>query len=447
MSSQELLQESSNRLTETTLTMENETIPKKATLVVPPLPLVEEPNEIPKRTDVIEFVLKQRAGSTATAPTYKLTVARFCEGTVAEWIDFRKAIAELWRQNGITNPQDRIATIANILRGDSLTAFYESIQEQTTSVDDAGLNVVVDSTEETVFAGLNAVALTVFPFRALESQKQWMRRRMQKPKDLSIRKTVAAVGRLNQSLTFFPNGKESDKFTTGEILEILEWSIPEAWRTKFDLNGYIPTEFPKSRFITECEAIERNEPKLQIKTDRPLSEETKTHKKSHDIKYRSANNDTTAMYHCTEHGHNHTHSTEKCYTLKNREEKASGTSSSGLSKKSFRKEINSLAKGKPRKKILEMFQAVLQKEQKRLSKSKKSKKKKVIIESSSESSSSDSSDEEMSIQHMELNKIDKTDINSTSSKLADETDMTDETDEDKNYLARIQNLEAITNEE
>jgi hypothetical protein len=132
--------------------------------------------------------------------------------------------------------------------------------------------------------------------------------------------------------------------------------------------------------------------------------------------------------------------------LKNREEKASGTSSSGLSKKSFRKEINSLAKGKPRKKILEMFQAVLQKEQKRLSKSKKSKKKKVIIESSSESSSSDSSDEEMSIQHMEL-KIDKTDINSTSSKLADETDMTDETDEDKNYLARIQNLEAITNEE
>ncbi len=120
--------------------------------------------------------------------------------------------------------------------------------------------------------------------------------------------------------------------------------------------------------------------------------------------------------------------------MKNHEEKARGTSSTGFSKKSFRKEINSLAKGKPRKKILEMFQAVLQKEHKRLAKSKKSKKKKVIIESSSESSSSDSSDEEMSIQHMEMNKI-------------DETDMTDETDEDKNYLARIQNLGAITNEE
>ena len=56
----------------------------------------------------------------------------------------------------------------------------------------------------------------------------------------------------------------------------------------------------------------------------------------------------------------------------------------------------------------------------------------------------------MSIQHMELKKIDKTDIDSPSSKLSDETvmtDKTDETDEDKNYLARIQNLGAITNEE
>jgi hypothetical protein len=76
---------------------------------------------------------------------------------------------------------------------------------------------------------------------------------------------VAAVGRLNHSLPLFPNGKELDKFTTGELLEILEWSIPEAWRTKFDVDGYVPTEFTKSRFITECEAIERNVPKLNIR--------------------------------------------------------------------------------------------------------------------------------------------------------------------------------------
>ncbi len=231
----------------------NESIPKKTLFLVPPLPLVEDAkdkDEKPKATDVIEFVLKQRAGSTATAPTYKLKVARFCEGTVSEWIDFRKAISELWRQNGITNTQDRVANISTILRGDSLTGFEEKIQELTTSTDEAGVTVTIEVTDETVNASLNAVAQMVFPFRALETQKQWMRRRMRKPKELSIRKTVAAVGRLNNSLPLFPNGKESDKFTPGEILEILEWSIPEVWRTKFDLAGYVPTEFTKEKFMT-----------------------------------------------------------------------------------------------------------------------------------------------------------------------------------------------------
>jgi hypothetical protein len=110
--------------------------PQKTMFLVLPLPLVEVPkdkDEKPKATDVIKFVLKQQAGSTATAPTYKLKVTRFCERTVAEWINFRKAIAELWRQNGITNMQDRVVNIITILRGDLLTGFEEKMQELTTS--------------------------------------------------------------------------------------------------------------------------------------------------------------------------------------------------------------------------------------------------------------------------------------------------------------------------
>jgi hypothetical protein len=114
----------------------------------------------------------------------------------------------------------------------------------------------MEITGETVEEGLNA-----------ENQKQWMRRRMRKPKEPLIRKFVAAVGRLNNSLPVFSNGKESDKFNPREILEILEWSIPENWRTKFDLDGYVQTEFTKERFMMECEAIERNEPKIHHKTN------------------------------------------------------------------------------------------------------------------------------------------------------------------------------------
>jgi hypothetical protein len=243
----------------------NDTIPKKATFLVLPLPLVEEPKDKdkkPKATNLIEFILKQRAGSTSSAPTYKLKVSRFCKGTVWEWISFKKAIAALWQQNSLSDAQDKIANICTILRGYWLTGFEEKIQELTTSMDDTGETVTLEITNETVEEGLNAVAQMVFPFRALETKKQWMQRRMQNPKKLSIRETVAAVGRLNNSLPVFPNGKEPDKFTPGKIREILEWSIPEVWRTKFDLDGYVPTAFTKERFMMECEAIERNEPKI-----------------------------------------------------------------------------------------------------------------------------------------------------------------------------------------
>jgi hypothetical protein len=249
---------------------------------------------------------------------------------------------------------------------------------------------------------------------------------------------VAAVGRLNNSLPVFPNSKESDKITPGEILEILEWSIPKNWRTKFNLDGYVPTDFTKERFMTECEAIERNKPKIHRKTtNSTLSGKTVTHKKSHGLKFRSATqkSDTTAKFYCTEDGQNPSHPTDKCYTLKNHEEKARGASSSGLTKKSFRKEINILGKGRPRKKVLEMVAVVLQQEHKKLAAKtpRKAKKTEIIIDESS-----DSKNENMSIDQMSISKTDKAD--SPSEKL------TDERDENRTYQSRIENLGAITND-
>jgi hypothetical protein len=110
--------------------------------------------------------------------------------------------------------------------------------------------------------------------------------------------------------------------------------------------------------------------------------------------------------------------------------------SSGLTKKSFRKEINILAKGRLRKKILEMFTVVLQQEHNKLAAKtlKKARKTKIIMDKSS-----NSEDENMSIDQMSISKTDKAD--SQSEKL------TDETDENRTYQSRIENLGAITNDE
>jgi hypothetical protein len=73
---------------------------------------------------------------------------------------------------------------------------------------------------------------------------------------------VAAVSRLNNSLPLFPKGRKTGKFTPKEILKILQWSIPKAWRTKFELDGYVPMEFTKKQFMTECKAAEQNKPDI-----------------------------------------------------------------------------------------------------------------------------------------------------------------------------------------
>jgi hypothetical protein len=114
--------------------------------------------------------------------------------------------------------------------------------------------------------------------------------------------------------------------------------------------------------------------------------------------------------------------------------KAKGASSSGLTKNSFRKEINILAKGRPRKKILEMFAVVLQQEHKNLAAKTPKKAKKTII--MDESSNSDNKD--MSVDQMSISKKDKDD--SLSEKL------TDETDQSRTYQSRIESLGAITND-
>jgi hypothetical protein len=132
------------------------------------------------------------------------------------------------RWGRINNPhtQDRVANISTVLRGDSLTGFEEKIQELTTSTDDTGETVTIEMTDETISASLNAVAQMVFPFRALETQKQRMQHRIRKPKELPFGSPcLLSEDLITVYHSFLLHSKESDKFTPGEIVEIL-WNGP-----------------------------------------------------------------------------------------------------------------------------------------------------------------------------------------------------------------------------
>src|SRR5690242_4940616 len=95
-----------------------------------------------------------------------------------------------------------------------------------------------------------------FPHRALDSQKQWMKKYMEKPQDMLIRSTSATLNRLDICLSFFPGGLEASKLTKTELVEILEFSLPLEWRQKFDLDGYILTNGTFTQLIQKGEATE-----------------------------------------------------------------------------------------------------------------------------------------------------------------------------------------------
>ena len=154
---------------------------------------------------------------------------------------------------------------------------------------------------------LEAVGASVFPHRALENQKLWMRRHMKKPSHMAYRTLQAKVLQINSFLPAFPGATAADRFSASDLLGVLEFALPSHWRSKFDLDGYVPTEHDRARLLRECEALERNEPgDLAKKVPRKNRKKVKREKKAPVQK--------AGQKYCSEHGWG-THGSSECWTL------------------------------------------------------------------------------------------------------------------------------------
>ena len=249
----------------------NKPVQKKNSFLTPVLPLV--PVKLSSPTEDkgkwITFELKTRVGQPADSTKYKKQVRKFEEGTPHEWIELVRDLDEIWTQNSINGVTDRISSIRALLRGESGVTFDAALEAA--RLDAEGNQQPINLNN--VKTALDAVASSVFPHRALEIQKLWMNRRMFKPTDLSTRQTSAAINRLNNALPLFPGGSEESKFSRSEIVELLEWALPPAWRSKFDLEGYVPSLHSQMRLIESCKAIERN--KVEVKGEKKKDTGTK----------------------------------------------------------------------------------------------------------------------------------------------------------------------------
>ena len=192
-----------------------------ASIFKPVLPLVPESLSSVADKEKSCYITMELKSGTSGAGTYKMHLPHFDEGTPQEWIDIQKDFQEVWTQNGMTTPADRMAIIKAVLRGETLTTFEATIAERMKEADGTPKDLTMDMVQE----ALSEVTTTIFPHRALDSQKQWMKKYIHKPQDMMIRSAAAALNRLNNCLTFFPGGTESLKFTPAELVKILEFSL------------------------------------------------------------------------------------------------------------------------------------------------------------------------------------------------------------------------------
>jgi hypothetical protein len=136
-----------------------EPIPRKMLYLVPLLTLIKDSVDEKHPTEMISYSLKQRASATAAAlEKYKFYVQRFCEGTVQEWINVRRAMEESWTQNQVTSAGDRTAIVRGILCGESLTTFNATLEELKNSMDEDRDSIEVVIGNDEVLEGIEAIA-------------------------------------------------------------------------------------------------------------------------------------------------------------------------------------------------------------------------------------------------------------------------------------------------
>ena len=86
-----------------------------------------------------------------------------------------------------------------------------------------------------------------------------MRRYMRKPKDMTTREYIARVNEINGYLNYFPPYNEDQGLATDELLDLLEFAVPNTWQKQFWLQGFDPIEHSVTEFTQFCERLEFTE--------------------------------------------------------------------------------------------------------------------------------------------------------------------------------------------
>jgi hypothetical protein len=371
---------------------------RHVTSLKPILPLIPEvlTSQDEDKSKFVTFEVKTKAGgNNRSTNTHKRSLRMFEEGSPQQWLELMEEVRRIWTQNSTTDGFDRAATLRAVLKGESLVAFEAALDDSRT---DTETQEQADIDEEHVEEAISQVTKTIFPHRALELQQLWMERYMRKPEDMTTRKMASAITRINNYLPMFPDANPESKFPETKLIGLLEWSLPESWRAKFDLDGYRPSLHSKTRLIEECEAIERNMKEYGNEERNNRKQKSDNHNTKE--KKVGGSKDGNNRFYCSECGQNNSHTTKRCRILRKRAQQqaspanksyGSGQKDKPFSKRTFRKELNALTRKASRQKCLNLLVQTVERAKAKEAKRDKKAKKATKEDSSDSESASDES--------------------------------------------------------
>jgi hypothetical protein len=279
----------------------------------------------------------------ADSTTYDLPFPYFSSGAPETWLRFKRNILKAIVGQNITSGPPKYALARRTLEGDALAAFDAS------AITNGG------ETNANFTTTLNALTTHLFPARALQTQKRYMRRYLRKPNDTRAREHVARVVEINALLTEFPDpqvGVAATSLPDDELLDLLEYGCPNSWQKAMMIQDFDPVEHTISEFTQFCERLENTEDRTptQKSTNKPKHESNRKRAREDKSESRSKSgfkkSTPGSKLDCLLHGENCGHSSDKCFTLKAQAKRMKGMydSQTPSTKKDYKnkQELNSI---------------------------------------------------------------------------------------------------------
>ena len=132
----------------------------------------------------------------------------------------------------------------------------------------------------------------------------------------------ARFAELNKYLeSFSPYAGASQCLPQDEVLEHLEFAIPNSWQKQMVMQWFVTLEHTIQEFVEFCECMEFGE-EVYDSSHTSQKATTRTGEKEAGSKQSAGNSSSKRKSkYCLYHGHNSTHTTDECKVLKNQAEK------------------------------------------------------------------------------------------------------------------------------